>query len=417
MVKRKNKIEFKTYPEVLESLDNHNNHLLLGNGFNGSLGVKTDYRSIFEKMKCDYKGYNDLTDVIEDAKYDLEKVIGILKSQLKEGGGQKSFLDKYINAKIKFDFMKATHEILKEQIKNVYQEKNEEVYLLFKNFQNYFTLNYDSFLYLLLMKFKKDDTSKEKDDAIAIQHTFKFQEIDMNDESDAYKKISEAHNDGIVITDVNGLKQTRNLNRLPKRRFEDEVKDHYKEEFSSKSIQKAVNLLWRKKEEREKGNKLLYANDGFLFDKDEFIYKSQEVQNIFFLHGAFHLYQKNEKVYKITQKTDKALYERLEEILENEGEEIVCVFTDTNKDVQIKKNKYLTNACEKLATLHGKMVIIGISLSDNDSHIFENIRKSRIDAIYIASKKSNMKKDYDRAVEVFKGKDVMLFDRDTISYG
>ena len=44
--------------------------------------------------------------------------------------------------------MKAAHEIVKSKIKNIYAEKNEGIHILLKNFANYFTLNYDSFLYL-----------------------------------------------------------------------------------------------------------------------------------------------------------------------------------------------------------------------------------------------------------------------------
>ena len=36
------------------------------------------------------------------------------------------------------------------------EKKNEGIYLLLREFTNYFTLNYDSFLYMLLLKYKKD---------------------------------------------------------------------------------------------------------------------------------------------------------------------------------------------------------------------------------------------------------------------
>ena len=63
------------------------------------------------------------------------------------------------------------------------------------------------------------------------------------------------------------------------------------------------------------------------------------------------------------------------------------------------------------------MVIIGSSLSDNDQHIFDNIKKSKIDTVYFAGKESNMKKDYNKASTMFTNKKVILFDRDSITYG
>jgi len=408
-------IEFKTYEEILELLDSNNSHLLLGNGFNNSLGVKTDYKSIFEKMHKEYKGYSDLNGSIVSENYDLEKIIGLLKGQINTESINKSFLDKYINAKIKLDFMSATQEIVREKVKQIYQEKNEEIHLLFRSFKNYFTLNYDSFLYLLLMKFKK--TNSGAGISIAIQNTIKFQEDDINSEDTIYKKVKEAYENGIVSTNINGVKQTRNLRILPKKRFEDEVRDHYKEKFSAKSINRAFKLFWKKKEKEDQEKKVLNVNDGFLFEMDEFVYKNQNLQNLFFLHGAFHIYQKNGNNYKITQDSDKALYEKLEEILESDNEEVVCVFTDDNKDTEIKKNEYLNNAYKRLVTLKGAMVIIGVSLSDNDKHIFSNINKSEVDTIYISSKKSNKKEDYNKATKIFKDKKVILFDQETISYG
>lgn len=38
------------YQEVLAQIKGKENHLLLANGFNSSLGVGTSYKDIFEKM-------------------------------------------------------------------------------------------------------------------------------------------------------------------------------------------------------------------------------------------------------------------------------------------------------------------------------------------------------------------------------
>ena len=43
-------IPLLTYTEVLERIQNTQNHLLLGNGFNRGLGVNTSYSNIFQKM-------------------------------------------------------------------------------------------------------------------------------------------------------------------------------------------------------------------------------------------------------------------------------------------------------------------------------------------------------------------------------
>ena len=45
-------IELKTYSDILSELDgNGETHLLLGNDFNLSIGIDTNYNDIFNKMK------------------------------------------------------------------------------------------------------------------------------------------------------------------------------------------------------------------------------------------------------------------------------------------------------------------------------------------------------------------------------
>jgi Cu+-exporting ATPase len=70
------------------------------------------------------------------------------------------------------------------------------------------------------------------------------------------------------------------------------------------------------------------------------------------------------EIKKITQETDKALYTKLEEVLNNEEQDVVCVFQSSNKIEAIKENSYLLNCYNKLSSLSGNMVIIGSSLDD-----------------------------------------------------
>ena len=42
---------------------------------------------------------------------------------------------------------------------------------------------------------------------------------------------------------------------------------------------------------------------------------------------------------KITQQTDKALYDRLEDVLNNDNQDIVCVFQHDNKIDVINENR------------------------------------------------------------------------------
>lgn len=409
----KSKIILRTYQDVLRAISAKENHLLLGNGFNNSLGVKTDYESIFKEMRKGYEGYGLLADGFKKSGYNLENLIGELEKMIE---GKVGFLHKFVHNKVKLDFMKATSCIATSQVNAVYQEKNEGIYLLLKNFTNYFTLNYDPFLYLLLMRFRKD--GNKNGESVAFQHTIQFQEADLDENQNSiYTKIKEARDNGQLSIQINKNNTKKNLSKCTKSEFSTVVKTHFKSEnWSDKDITKAINLVWKEENRKEE----LDLNDGFFTEKDfeapVYNHKQNLAQNLFFLHGGFHIYQDKRIIHKITQKSDQALYSRLEEIISNEKKDIVCVFSNSNKVDEIKKNPYLISAHKKLIALSGAMVLIGVSLAENDNHIFKKINDSKIETIYISSKESGRDHVYEKAKKIFTKKQIVLFDRETITY-
>lgn len=419
---RKNESSLLNYSEVLQQIEGTENHLLLGNGFNRSLGVNTSYSAIFQKMKENNYGlYKEATELVEKSKYDLESFIGKLNNDIDPDN---TFLRKYVRNKVKFDFMQATHEIVKAEIKNVYAEHNEGIFLLLKNFTNYFTLNYDSFLYLLLLKYKP--IKNEEQNAIVFQPNIKFIEEDLNKkQNNIYKEIKEARENGKLRISVgdDDTAMEKSLSTLTKTHFVKEVRTYskaYNKGWKTKDIERVVKSLI---EEENKNQRLENVDDGSrprtLFSNNpEFIYQTVKstTQNLFFLHGAFHIYREGKLEKKITQQTDKALYERLENILNSEKKEVVCIFQSNNKESTIKESAYLSNCLNKLNALSGKMVIIGSALSDNDDHIFSQIRASNVDIIYVSTLKSEQNRMFDIANKKFESKTIHLFDAESISY-
>lgn len=169
-------------------------------------------------------------------------------------------------------------------------------------------------------------------------------------------------------------------------------------------------------------NRTIHVDDGSrqtsLFgNSTDYIFDVEsKTQNLFFLHGAFHIYNERNYIKKITQTTDKALYNRLEDILNTDEKDIVCVFQCDNKKDEIEKNKYLRRCLFKLKHLSGDLIIIGSALSENDSHIFENINNSNLKTIYISVLEEDKEKMSKIAHEIFSNKEVILFDAESISY-
>lgn len=408
-----NQIPLKTYREILQELESNSNesHLLLGNGFNASLGIETSYEDIFKEMKDDYAEYGEVENILSEYDYDIEFLIRHLTGKIKKDKTEESiFLEQYLTRKIKLDFMKAAYSIVKDKIRGIYKEKNQRIYLLLKNFTNYFTLNHDPFLYFLLMKFKKDDEDK----AIAFQRAPLFPEEVLNQTQNyIYHEIKEARQKGWSTVVVEGSRTEKALSQCRKTEFTDAVKNHFKDRnWKGKDIKKAVDFLW--KEENQQSS--LPIRDGFIdniYDR-----KMLEKQNLFFIHGAFHIYQDNRLIRKITQSQDKALYERLEKIINAEEKEIVCILAGTSQEKMesIDNNDYLKRSLEKLSVLDGSLVVLGSSLDENDRHVFEAINKSKISSIYISSCKKDISEDSRKARDIFPKKKILLFDYETISY-
>lgn len=404
-----------TYNEVLERIEHGENHLLLANGFNYGLGVHTGYKDIFNKMVENNHGiYAEAQKRIEECHYDLELFLEKVISPIAE---EDVFLKKYTYNKIKLDFMQALHEIVKLGIKNVYKEKNEGIFMLFQKFTNYFTLNYDSFLYLLLLKFKPINTTEKN--SIALLPTLEYIQKDLDEKQNSiYSEIVRFRKDGKWEIYIGTETQTKkDLSLLTKGEFISTINIYNKtnnKKWTGKNIEKVVKYILA--EETEK-RVLSRVNDGFRQLPLDFVFEeNNETQNLFFLHGAFHIIQEGKTTKKITQETDKALYEKLEELLNSNGKDIVCVFQSENKIEAIKNNAYLSHCYEKLASLSGNIVIIGSSLADNDDHIFKQINDSQIECVFISSLKNDFQKNKTIAEQKFPDKTVCFFDAETISY-
>lgn len=410
---------FIEYPELLEQLeDGSSNHLLLGNGFNCSLGISTTYESIFLRMQKEEPVYKEIKKEIEEKpiEHDIEKLIEELSECIKlENKNIGNFLDAYIKRKVKFDFMKAASKIVREKIKTIYKDKNQGIYLLFKNFDNYFTLNYDAFLYLLLMKFRKSD--RDGNQVLAFLKTSLSQREDLNDrQNNIYDEILRLRKSGELKITVEGAEQVGvELRNATKGHFQSAV-EQYSNRMAKKwkpgDIKKVCDKIW---EEESDNPKLRNINDGFL---GSWFKKNDASQNVFFPHGSFHLYESENSIRKMTEKQNRAVYQWLEEIIQEEDEDIICVLAGTSRDKmkQINDNPYLKKCFEKLFKLSGNVVIFGSDISDNDEHIFQAINQSSVEKIYVSSSKRERSKHSKRSEKFFPKKEIILFNYKSVSY-
>ena len=391
-------------------------HLLLGNGFNNSLGVRTSYREIFNRMKRRYRSYQKLEEFVEKKGYDIELLIEDLKKAVQPD--DRSFLGPYIERKVKLDFMKATDEIVQEQIKYVYSEHNESIHLLLRNFTSYFTLNFDPLLYLVLLRLKKEN---RVNDAFAFHQAKLPIHQDLSEtEREIYEQVKSARQGGEFQISSGEQFVAKGFRRETKGYFSDSLKRLYKPMFkqnkwSRKDVEKVINQVWiEEKIKRQEAQ--LTINDGFSPKND---YSCSSEQNLFYLHGAFHIIKKGKKLQKITQTQNKTFLRCLERAIHSENQKIISVFAGTTEDKanEIKNHTYLQKCLDELAKISGSLVILGSSLADNDQHIFDHINQSQVKNIYISCRVESGDRVSERAHKKFRGKYITLFDRETISFG
>lgn len=130
--------------------------------------------------------------------------------------------------------------------------------------------------------------------------------------------------------------------------------------------------------------------DGFANRKEYYCEwsKFNNFQNVFYLHGALHLFYKNRDAYKIV--ADKYTGGTLLDITQKYQDKDIFPLVVTEGESQnkldfINENDYLQYCYEKLSDISGVLFIHGHSLDKKDKHIFDAINDNpNILEIYIS---------------------------------
>lgn len=132
-----------------------------------------------------------------------------------------------------------------------------------------------------------------------------------------------------------------------------------------------------------------YINDGFSKGKEHLYWKSSDAkQNIFYLHGAFHLVREDNKhIKKIVKGSKKSLLQTIKAEWKNGMKSHIVIASDfeTKKFKLSKKySEYLAYGYEKFKNIEGILVTVGVSFSDSDKHIIDAINNNKkLDEVYI----------------------------------
>lgn len=108
-------------------------------------------------------------------------------------------------------------------------------------------------------------------------------------------------------------------------------------------------------------------------------------QNMWFLHGALHVFDSGTEVQKYTwNNTGTRLIDQIRDAISKDYFPIfVSEGTSDEKYTRIRHNDYLAKAYRSFSSITGTLFILGHSLAENDEHYLKAIENGKITRLYV----------------------------------
>lgn len=109
-------------------------------------------------------------------------------------------------------------------------------------------------------------------------------------------------------------------------------------------------------------------------------------QNVYYLHGALHLYDVGSEVHKYTWcNTGIPLLDQIKDALSKRKYPIyVAEGTSESKKERILHNAYLSKGYRSMPQISGSLFVYGLSFSENDSHITKPIVNGQVKKLFVS---------------------------------
>ena len=135
----------------------------------------------------------------------------------------------------------------------------------------------------------------------------------------------------------------------------------------------------------------LTCDDGFRYPEgEEADYVAWDLstvqQNIYYLHGALHIFDAGSEIQKYTwSNTGIALVDQIREALEDDRYPIyVAEGNSESKLNRILHNSFLLHGYRSLSRISGSLFIFGHSLNDSDEHVLKCIERSNVKNVHVS---------------------------------
>ncbi len=129
-------------------------------------------------------------------------------------------------------------------------------------------------------------------------------------------------------------------------------------------------------------------------------YQSHE-QNMWFLHGALHVFDAGNEVQKYTWiNTGIRLIEQIRDALQREYFPLfVAEGTSREKQARIRHSDYLAKAYRSFSEIGGCLFIYGHSLAENDEHFLQRIERGKVQHLFVGLYGDPDSKDNKRIIQ------------------
>lgn len=148
--------------------------------------------------------------------------------------------------------------------------------------------------------------------------------------------------------------------------------------------------------------------DGFKPNSGQLLWNENNLQNTYYLHGAFHLIKNGDCIKKVSSDRVNNLYRAIN----NEWEKGLKSHVIISSDYETKKLKitngefspYLKYCFDSFKKINGVLVTMGVSFSESDMHIVEAIKNNNnLKKLYLGWHTNN---DFKHFQELFKPDEV-----------
>ncbi len=406
-----------TWDDVKEYLKDKNNAVLLGNGFSMSYQMPNfNQAEIIKEMPS----LKDMQNIVNIEKC-IKDTVALIRDDETKTTIPKNIIEEWIAEKLRQEFIKTLFNRIPQSLRDVEDGYNTNKIKQYKKFFSYFnqvfTLNYDPLIYWMFLTFMNYG---EQDflNLIYLKENIEHMEINTKEYKDKYKEIEK-----ITNKCQNNVKKNFIENYICQKNDNYSIKIFYKDsEISSDSISNA-NYLSKKvyekiydslsciKEEDSKDvydekqnidncinksidtktNELKANRDEFHINlNDGFINKKWNInninnQNLYFLHGAMHIFESGDTTCKIQSDDEGKMLDNVEKAWNKNYKSLVVLEGNAGDKInRIESSNYLKACFDKFQTISGNLVTMGVAFENSDNHIIDAIYSNvNIKDIYI----------------------------------